>query len=402
MSRSSREGDDLSVRQKIDEGSTRVHPLSQMTWPAPRTVVLKGQRDRTLRDDLEPLLDEERVDAWSRLAERIDSGPGLSGSLHWDATAGMGCANPMVKPTPRLLFEFADLADGQATDFLRFARRYGPLDLCHHGKPATHVPPDVLDDLAEPYDVDTYASDWRNYEMTRALHNLGESELVAFASDVLHLEISDRDAPPPEPVEFPDALMSCRREPFADESLSIWAAYAREAGALIDILGDLAHSKPVPLDRWRPLAAHTGEPIEANLSDVPEPVGLDRLSEARQRQVKQKLSERRIALLNEQRPMIAWFVDRWIHLGGIRPRYTWGERGAVLDLVGPGGLFPALALQLADLLTDSRLAIVRCCECNRRYRPKRKLRPDQDNFCTRQTCQAARKRRYHRRLADKA
>ena len=385
MSRSSRVGDDLSVKQMIDEGSSRVHPLSQMSWPAPKAVTVLDLRHRTpgtgrASTGMDPVL----ADAFSRLADQIDGEAGPAGYLHWEAAwaSGSDTAYPMAKPTPSLLFKFADLADGQAEDFVRFARQHGPLDLCRHGKPATHVPADALDDLAEPYRGGTFERNWQDYEMALAAGDVGDLD---------------------PPRDYPETLVPCRRVPFEDESLSIWAAYAREASLLIDILGDLSHSKPVPLDRWRPLARHIDGPLEAILSEVPPPPQrLDRLPEATERQKKKEYAESRIALVNEQRPLIAWFVDRWLHLGGIRPRYTWGARGATLDMVGPGGLFPALALQLADLLSDSRLALVRCCNCNRRYRPRRKIRADQDNFCTRQKCQAARKSRHHRRKADTA
>lgn len=349
--------------------------MSQMTWPAPKAVVVVGQRDRPSGDDrLARLVDDELAEVWSLLGEAVDLGPDLSGWLHWEVPLGTGGAHPMAKPTPKLLFDFADLADGQAKDFLRFARRHGALDLCRHGKPATHVPAEVLHDLAEPYN-DRLEREWMRY-------GFSDGDLL------------------PVPARFPEALVGCRRLQFADESLSIWRAYALEANTIIDILGDLAHGKPVPLQRWRPLAAQLDEPIEAILSEVPL-LRLSHLSEAKQWAAKVEFSEQRVPLLNEQRPLIASCVDRWLHLGGVRPRYTWGRRGPTLDLVGPGGLFSALAFQLADLLTDSRLAVVRCCECKQRYRPNRRLRADQDNFCTREPCRvAARKRRFCRREAD--
>jgi hypothetical protein len=48
--------------------------------------------------------------------------------------------NRRVRPDDAMLERFIELADGSATDILRYARHYGVLMICEHELPATHLP----------------------------------------------------------------------------------------------------------------------------------------------------------------------------------------------------------------------------------------------------------------------
>lgn len=362
---------------------SRVHPLNQMRWRAPARVELSGVTDWGY--ELAQLAEElgrfgravappsERV-----IEEAHEHDRDLT--LRWTET---DTDYREVQPSPRLLFKFADLAEKPPAAYVAFAKRYGPLDLCRHGKPSSHVPAEVLDDLAAPY---------RDLEEQRDLR-ARDYELRLLAEEG---HLANEDEKPPGPAEFPAPLLSCHRPAFSDERLDIWRSYARQANTMIDLLGELMLSRPTSPARWRPLASLYDEPIEALVREPP-PVVPARAPERERAAVRTVRAE----VLADQRLMLAWFVSQWLHLGGIRPRFTWSRRAsAQLDLVGSGGLFAALAIQLADLVNDQDQSLIRCTACGRRYRPHRKPRADQDNFCPKESCQAARKRRYRRRKAD--
>lgn len=351
-----------------------------MKWAVPDGASLHRVTSRTASRNVAKLA-EVRIERTSLYGSAPESGEladhELDGVLTWTQHPWPPGPTTSVKPTPSLLFVFARLADQHPKRYLDFARRYGPLDLCRHGKPASHVPWAVMNDLARPYVFENTSS---------------SGEGLDFSDEFL-----DRHGGPEQDRELPSALVSCRRKPFASERISSWRRYAQQAAAMIDILGELSESRPVPVAHWLPLADLDDEPLQAMVLDRPQPPRTDRLSD-RAKEVQQAAfrQESRDAL-DTQRTAIAGFVDQWLHLGGVRPAFTWGRAGFSLDLIGEGSLFAALALQLADLVHNPEEALLRCSECGRSYKPRRRPRQDQDNFCNRKVCQEARKKRYRQR-----
>ncbi len=88
-----------------------------------------------------------------------------------------------------------------------------------------------------------------------------------------------------------------------------------------------------------------------------------------------------------EKRMIAWFVNRWLELGNVRPHAEW-KIDFTLELAG-GGLFGALAVQLLE--NGGEYVIVACTGCrkffdatpNRQLKDGRKRRPKkgQGRYC---------------------
>jgi hypothetical protein len=98
---------------------------------------------------------------------------------------------------PELLFKFIKLTHASPTEILKFATRWGPLGICKHGLPYTHVPPPM-------------------------------SEI---------------------PEEYWCTPMRNRNGDFY-EPISAWHYYSRQARSMINIAANLHQDKPGELDDW--------------------------------------------------------------------------------------------------------------------------------------------------------
>jgi hypothetical protein len=207
----------------------------------------------------------------------------------WVERAGEDCDE-------RFLLRFANLADAKDEEILQFARKWGVLELCAHGLPATHQP------LRLPM------TRWKPpapCEGQRRVH--GGVELCA-------------------------------------EPLDSWRYFAGQASALLLLLSDLRRGDgqapdlgPVLFDLVPPRLRPQGSP-----------------SSARGREVTGSLPRYgRIGPITVRLPpagFAALCVRRWLQLGDVQVVYSWRQEGPSLEY-GSHTLFGALALQLAATTT---------------------------------------------------
>jgi hypothetical protein len=169
---------------------TSVGPLASMSWPVP----------------LPPRLVVTRVGG-GRRSDRCSLPPVDMPTLVWDSADR---SSHWVRARKGLVLQFANLADARPAAFRRFAATWGPLALCSHGLPATHLPIDLI-----------------------------------------------YDAP-----DISDCGANSRRE----EEIARWRQFATEANFIIRITAMLKDGIPSPRDLWEPMG-HLAydEPLEASI-----------------------------------------------------------------------------------------------------------------------------------------
>jgi hypothetical protein len=117
-----------------------------------------------------------------------------------------------VKARKDLVIRFAGLTKKGPGMFRRFATAWGPLRLCRHDLPATHIPPELWEDIP--------------------------------------------------------GIPDCPRAGFGDihEPVEVWRGYAIEADAIIRIIVGLKDRKPTARDLWEPMRhLERDEPLEASI-----------------------------------------------------------------------------------------------------------------------------------------
>jgi hypothetical protein len=312
------EGPNLREVAELAGLDLTVGPLAAMSWRVPEEVVLEVP-------PLEPafnLGDLRGTGLWPHVATVPAHQP--SSVLRWPSQSFN--RSGATKPRRDLLLRFANLADASESAYLRFATRWGPLRLCRHGLPATHVPAEL----------------WENYP------------------------------------EVPD----CPSIGFADmaETIDAWRGYATQAAAIIRITAELRNAKPTPRGWWATMhQLETDEPLEAEIDwvetyepandarDLPDPAQL---------------------VASQQGGVERW-VNWWIRMAGIRPVLSWDEGFA---LVGTGGLFGALAFQLANLVhADGHISW--CSVCGTFFATERKRQSGRRTYCDNDDCRERGRRR---------
>jgi hypothetical protein len=206
-------------------------------------------------------------------------------------------------PRVRMLEDFLSLAEEPDDAILSYARRWGVLELCRHGLPASHnkffisQPPDCL--ACESLRIEAL-DEWRR--LSRAM---GAALII-------------------------DAALEQRTTPDS----AVWQLM------------------PAPYDScfWRRGSKRDQVRIEKMyLADV---------------------------------------LRDWMHFGDVRISPSWRSNSTEVCLsldIEYGGLFGALTMQLALALTKSDGYAI-CDGCQHPYFPKRRPRPDRQNFCPK--CQA--------------
>jgi hypothetical protein len=155
------------------------------------------------------------------------------------------------------------------------------------------------------------------------------------------------------------------------ESLMYWKYYSRHARAIVRIANALRGLVGETDQDWAVLLYHGRQDIEKMRRSTPA----------------------------GESPWDHWAVlsreiQRWLQWGGVKPWFEWTKgRQPSLDPVGDG-LFGAIAKHLAFQVLGSGSAI--CFECGTPYKPTRKPRSDQRNFCLR-----CRKNKVPQRLATR-
>ncbi len=250
------------------------------------------------------------------------------GDLHAQFESLMDVALQRAHPTRSLLPKFLELECAAPKRIQSFARRWGILGICEHGLPSSH-------DAAA---VGTSAA-WLNW------------------CDVA--------------VSAPlDADWICGWEP-----LSAWRWWARKASATVAIAGLVLRGQIAPLGLWQRAAVHMApgsQPIRGIHAECPALEYL-RLTETRRPQMSEEEQRWR------QRAALAWLLDEWLLIGGVRPRCDPGRGGPRISF-GGGGLAGSLALQLVQACSSTG-AFALCSECGSSYLPSRLPRRDQRNYC---------------------
>jgi hypothetical protein len=206
---------------------------------------------------------------------------------------------------------------------LRFARRYGVLGLCKHGKPVNHNPPDE--------------------------DGSGGCKL-------------------------PGDLLFGRFEP-----LERWFHFGRQARTLIDIAATLRGGSIPRKEDWEiifedSIAAGTYTPW------VTEPVpSFDKLWFRLSADRTHKGDPEQYARARNWL-VVAMVVNEWLRMGAVRPWMTYSESGVDLRMLSD--TFGVLAMQLAAGVSSLH-GIAKCSGCGEAYARKTAIQRGRRNFCNR-------------------
>jgi hypothetical protein len=275
--------------------------------------------------------------------------------------------------TEDLSLRFAELSLGEATGRAarvhRFATRFGPLRLCEHRLPMTHMsapayryvlealPSDVTADLAsglppESYDDPYLPTAIPGYSYAEA-HLLGDSHSV-------------------------DMPRSAWRE-----SLDDWLLWAQGAAVLIRFISS-CHETPTPKqEHWGELAAWLAAfPHEFSPSFVP--ISDDHHSPP-------QLSA------SWTRHVTGEILGAWMRWGNVQLRTRWRDDKPFLELKSDS-LFGAIAVDLVRMSLGGGY-VEFCTNCLQPFRPKvRRTQRGKDPYCSKPECRKAISRNSKKRL----
>jgi hypothetical protein len=237
-----------------------------------------------------------------------------------------------------LLDRFTALADAEDGAILAFATRWGVLEICHHGLPASHVPHRVWQYITEITGVTEDGDVEDNYRPCRPLG------LVTIV-----------------------------------EPLARWRDLAAEAQAILNIAAHLHRKKTAPVEVWRPLERLYRIDAATLLGegrDLPE---LDYATLGRLRQQGIDPVQPRRITVPEQRTLLRRAIEVWLEMGDVAVVFDWHGHTPAIRF-GSSSLAGALALQLALAVARSKgLAI--CTSCGRAYSPTRRPALGRNNYC---------------------
>jgi hypothetical protein len=140
------------------------------------------------------------------------------------------------------------------------------------------------------------------------------------------------------------------------EPLDDWRALSRQANAMLDLAVQIDRGESGSHDLWSqlPYFLDYDDPGEATYLPPPPDVVIARL-------------------------VFASLVDTWLDWAQIRPSFSWGDHGALVNYY-PVGLFGALAMQLATRIGRVSPTAI-CSFCSNEYEPTRAPKHGQRNFC---------------------
>jgi hypothetical protein len=309
----------LEVTAQLAQLNLQASPLAAMSWDVPAAVQL---------EEVTPApLDESLIRRGLGFDDLIDAELEPSFVLRWQWPS-RAQSPAKVSPKDGLLLRFANLAEAAPPAYLRFAKRWGPLRLCEHGLPGTHVPSDLEETLGD----------------------------------------------------IPRCWMAGQLQ--FTEPIGLWRQYSRHAAAIIRITAQLKDGVPTPRDWWDPMRQlQHDEQVETDIewAETYAPVDIPRKD-----------------LVASQEAGVERWINWWLRLAGIRPVLRWDEG---LVLVGTGGLFGALAFQLANLVhADGHLAW--CAVCGEFFTTERKRQAGRRTYCEKDDCRERGRRRLSARRND--
>jgi hypothetical protein len=261
-------------------------------------------------------------------------GPSLSvrdGCLELDWLAFVK-ARRIVKAEPPMLERFARLGESGGNveqAVLRYARRWGRLDLCEHQLPIDH----------------------------------GSTEVpLAFATTggAIYTFLPGSDC----------------RSLFWREPVATWVYWSRQAAALLGVLSHLRRSEPARSEDWSVLSEDAPwvaqQPVTQGLLRVRRDAGLWTA----------ELVEGHVPL-EAQRDVASGAIETWLRLAGVSLELRWPNGVPEIGFRG-GGLLGALGLEIMLAAVDSSGWLM-CPGCGRLHAP-RKTRYRRRSYCA--TCRA--------------
>jgi hypothetical protein len=261
-------------------------------------------------------------------------------------------SKPMVAAPATLLDEFIELGDGPPDRILRFARRWGVLDLCvEHNFPGSHVP------------------------------------------SFLPIEVGI-ERPCESRTKWEDGWW------VGKEPVEVWKQFAREARSILTLAARLQLAKSGEKIKWLPVGLS----------------GFQRVYEEIDGQIVRRAPDPESGGIMEAvagRERLADEVNGWLSLANIYPVFAWSEEDPKYNTLGGKGIrlaydhsvFGALTLQLLFAVSRTK-GLAFCSNCSRPYIPKRRPVPGRRSYCHREECLRARGRdasrdRYAREKAKK-
>lgn len=268
-------------------------------------------------------------------------------------------SDPINDDPDGMLQKFARIAD--ANGVLRFARKYGVLQLCGHWLPAMHASPGA------PWTVPT------------------------------------EQAIPCGPFSSPEFSMG--RQPVNCEPIAVWRSFARRVAAYLRLVVAARRDELGAAADWDTFIEDWPSQMEGDPFDYgtalrnPAAASWDLLSDARSRNPKGDAEHWRPASLWAARGRLAWEVSQWLTLGGAAPRMIWTDETPTFRLMG--GTFATIALQMLQAsVGDWRLPVL-CFACGQSFTPRRKRVFGKPSFCTREKCRRAANKLRQRRHREK-
>lgn len=209
-----------------------------------------------------------------------------------------------------ILNAFVRLADAvKPQAFLRFARRYGPLELCaEHGLPVSHTAGDREIERDAPLGA---CGPWR-FVLAHGRGGAG----------------AEYDGVP----------------------VALWREYARDVRAVLGAAAALHRGEPISGEDWPTFAAAYWRARRGKEPPADPPAWRGDVE--------------------QEREHVGMLLDLWIERAGVRPRYTW--TGALPNIgLGGGGVFGAVIRQLAFSVAKVRGVAV-CAGCGAPFVPQKR------------------------------
>jgi hypothetical protein len=222
------------------------------------------------------------------------------------------------------LDRFARLRSGE--DVLRFAQRYGVLDLCQHGLPQTHNPRLLSIPL---FGLIQSPSLWKPVEV-------GTEQQPSFV-------IQERGERP-----------WC--EAAGVEAISVWLYWSRMAAAILNVASALRRNVPTQRADWEVIITEE--------------------SEERSSLIESLLARRWIGQIYLQEA-----VNRWLHLANVRLSLSWAIGLEDPSLQIEADTFGLLGVQILSAVTGAQSLAI-CDGCGKPYvRERRRPQTGRANYC---------------------
>jgi len=262
-------------------------------------------------------------------------------------------------------------------DVLRFARRNGPLQICHHGVACFHNRPPPFDwfgmetyqsRTATRFGVDAFQARIRdlskvNGERLFTIENYPDPD--QYCLPMTWDENSETPRGSPNRTSEADIY---GRIPYASgaiyaEPIAVWMQLVQRVHSTLRIIAALRRQQSGPDADWRCLM-----PLEDAPSEM---------------------------TMNSRRYWISDMINEWLRIGDVRLTIT--DFAQETNSLGwSSSLFGVLAIQLLGVFVNGTVVV--CSECLEVYAPIRAPKTNQMNYCKKKKCQTAASKNRKRKL----